>query len=82
MLQRKKLLPRLISGVTFHYDILIIQAQFINIILISFIEIIDKFETLSWFLRPSPSCTRGGRPSRPTLATALLMRLVHYYRIC
>ena len=26
------------------------------------------------FLRPSQSCARGGRPSRPTLATALLDR--------
>ena len=30
--------------------------------------VIDKIER---FLRPSQSCTRGDRPSRPTLATAL-----------
>ena len=62
------------SGVKFHYDILIIHVQFIEIILISFIEIIDQFESLTWVLRPSLSCARGGCPSRPTLATALQVK--------
>ena len=69
MLQRKKFIPCLMSGVTFHCDILIIHAQFFDIILISFIEIID----LKIFLRPCSSCARGGCPSCPTLATALLV---------
>ena len=52
----------------FVLNILIIHAQFIDMILVSFIEVID-LKSLSWFLRLSPSCARGGRP---TLATALV----------
>ena len=47
-----------------------------NIIII---EMVGNFS--SWFLRPCQSCARGGRPSRPTLATTLTIGWVNIFVI-
>ena len=46
---------------------------------IDIIEMVGNFIYNSLFLRPSQRCSQGGRPSRPTLATALIPTALRIY---